>query len=206
MHYNGGIRLVYNAIDCVVQGNYIHLSPLSNSAGIRIYDGAHYANISGNTIIGSKAGEIGVSIEAANDIMITSTNMRSLLTAVTLGADSERITIKNCKISDVTDPWGPIRIFGSTTDVRIDVHEMDAAGAQGIVSFNDGDGAAAQKRFMLNNIGDNGTENPASAGGWKLNSSTLANQRWDGTMVTWNDGGTQKLCMFKQGIGWITLN
>lgn len=206
MHYNGGIRLVYNAIDCVVQGNYIHLSPLSSSVGIRIYDGANYANISGNTIIGSKAGETGIGIEAANDIMITSTNMRSLLTAVTLGADSERITIKNCKISDITNTWGPIRIFGTTTDVRIDVHEMDAAGAQGIVSFNGGAGAAAQKRFMLNNIGDNGTENPASAGGWKLNPSTLANQRWDGTMVTWNDGGAQKLCIFKQGIGWITLN
>ncbi len=206
MRYNGGIRLVDGAVDCVIQGNYIHLSPLSNGIGIRIFNGAHYANISGNTIIGSKTSGVGISIEDANDIVITSMHIRSLVTAVMLGADSERITIRNCKIIDVSDPWGPIRIFGSTTDVRIDLSEMDSSGANGIVSFNDGDGEAAQTRLLINNIGDNGSDDPKLAGSWNLTPSTLANRRWDGTMVTWKDGDTQKLSLFKQGIGWITLN
>lgn len=206
MRYNGGIRLVDGAVDCIVQGNYIHLSPLSNGTGIRLYDGANYANISGNTIIGSKAGQVGISIESADDVMITSTNMRSLLNAVVLGSDSKRITIENCKISDITDTWAPIKIYGATTDVRIDISAVDAVGAEGIVSFNGGAGAEAQTRLMLNKIGDNGNNNPTTAGGWYLNPTTIANQKWDGTMVTWNDGGTKRLCIFKQGIGWITLN
>ena len=206
MHYNGGVRLVDGAVDCIVQGNYIHLPDFSTGLGIQILNGAHGANISGNTIVGSKLIETGISIEAANDIMIASNTMHSLATAIKLGANSERITINNCKISDIADTWAPIKIYGATTDVRIDIREVDAAGVDGIVSFNGGQGAAAQTRLILNNISDNGSDNPALAGSWNLNPATLANQKWDGIMVTWKDGDTKKLSMFKQGIGWITLN
>lgn len=206
MNYNGGIRIVRAAIDCVVSGNYIRLPVISTRSGIQIDQGAHHANITGNVIIGSRHSDTGVHIETANDVVVSSVDLRSLNTGITLSGDCERVTIKNCKIADIVDPWGPIRIFGATTDVRIDISEVDAVGAHGIISYNDGAGANAQTRLMLNNIGDNGTNDPSSAGSWNLNPATLANAKWDGTMVAWDDAGTKKLSLFKQGIGWITLN
>ncbi len=206
MNYNGGIRVVRAAVDCVISGNYIRLPVISTRSGIQVDADAHHANINGNTIIGSKHSDTGVHIDAADDVLVTSTDLRSLNTGIVLAADCERISIKNCKVSDIVDPWGPIRIYGSTTDVRIDINSVEAVGAHGIVSFNDGAGAAAQTRLLLNNVGDNGADNPTSAGDWNLNPATLANAKWDGTMVTWDDAGTKKLCLFKQGIGWITLN
>lgn len=207
MNYNGGIKIVQSAYDCVIQGNYIKLPTIATTAGIRIDANAHHANINNTTIIGTKSSDTGIMLETVDDVCINTVDMRSLITGISVAGNVSRLTINSCKIDDITDTYAPIRIYGSTTDSNINIGQtLETATVDGLVSYHDGSGAVAQTRLRLNNIGDNGTDNPASTGDWNLNPATPYNAKWDGTMVTWDDGGTKRLCLFKQGIGWITLN
>lgn len=61
---------------------------------------------------------------------------------------------------------------------------------------------AAPVRFVYEGLGDNGTDNPASAGPW----NGISGRRWNGTIVRWNSGGGEKFSIFRTGVGWTTLN
>jgi hypothetical protein len=57
-------------------------------------------------------------------------------------------------------------------------------------------------RLLYEGLGDNDTNDPASAGDW----NAATGKRHNGTLVRWNSGGGEKISVFYNGVGWTALN
>lgn len=215
MEWNGGILLVQNAVDCTVSGNNISLAPnYSGRGGIDILAYAHRAKITSNTIRG---GGRAVSAISKADSGITAEYVDSIIIGYNTVVDTEYGYVFSGDISDlqfahnvaeeIEDPWGLIRVYGTLTDGALDITGMnnDSSVSANVISYNDNvagsaaAGEAAQVRLLVNGVGDNGSDDPATAGEWNA-----ATDRYDRSIVSWHDGDPH-ISQFVYGVGWIEL-
>lgn len=215
MDWNGGIRVVADAVDCTVTGNTITLAPnYSGGTGIIVLDGAHRCSVLGNTIRGGGHGDApvakqdtGILIDSADDVTIIGNHIANTTAAIFIAGDMAGLNLAHNTTTDITDATGVlglVRIFGTLTDSSIDTSSFDPA--YNAISYHDNAagsaalGEAAQARLLVNGLGDNGSDDPSAAGEW----ATVTAQRYDGVIVKWNDG-TQRASQFHHGYGWVAL-
>ena len=204
MDWNGGIRVVADAVDCTVTGNSITLAPnYSGGVGVSVLDGAHRCSVMGNTIRGGGHGagpitkqDTGISVEGADDCTVIGNHLAELTGGVALSGGISNLTLAHNTAIDVVDAYGLVRVYGTLTDSTLDVTGFDPA--YNSISYHDGDGEAAQVRLLINGLGDNGSDNPAVDGPW----NAVSGSRYDGTFVKWNNG-SQHISQYHDGYGWL---
>jgi hypothetical protein len=204
MDWNGGIRVVTDAVDCTVSGNSITLAPnYSSNSGISVAAGAHRCAITGNTIRGGGHGagpvtkqDTGIAVEDANSVSIIGNHLANLEGGIALAGDLNQLTMAHNTAIDVVDAYGLVRIYGTLTDSAIDVTAFDPA--YNSISYHDGDGESAQVRLIINGLGDNGADDPATGGPW----NGVTGERYTGVFVQWNDG-SQHISQYQSGYGWL---
>lgn len=215
MEWNGGILLVANAVDCTVTGNNISLSPnYSGNIGIRVLAGADRAKIIGNTIRGGGRAitytiksDTGVALEDVDSVIIGYNSIVDTEYGFTFAGTINDLQFAHNVAEQIQDPWGLIRIFGTTVDSSLDIVGMNVTSSvsANVISYNDNVagsamlGEAAQVRLLVNGVGDNGADDPATAGDWNV-----ATDRYDRSIVSWHDG-TPHISQFVYGVGWIEL-
>jgi polygalacturonase len=208
--WNGGVRLFNFARDCVVADNHIGLNAASGRSGIVVNQGAHRAKITNNVIVcptnEGQTGAIAVGSGAApvNDVMIDNVSAFNVNIGLVLTDEVNRLRVTNLTLR--SGIAAPVRIIGTTTDCHLDLAGVFTTEAATLISYQDGVGAAAQVRLLVNGVGDNGTDNPATAGQWNgIGTGALA-RRYDGVKVRWDNDGTRRLSMFDQPSGgWLVL-
>ncbi len=191
----GGIRLTNGAVDCVVTGNYVKISAAREA--LTILSGCHRSTVTGNTFTGGTPGSTPVQIQSSNDCIFTGN--------ITYGSyrgwsirGCTRLRIVASPILSATVETGFRFDSTTSTDVEIDTHGTTQG--SNVVSQT-----VTPVRLVINNVGNNGSTNPATGGDWNINPSTASNEKWQGVQVYWNDG-TAHLSQYQHGVGWLNIN
>lgn len=203
----GGIRLPQGSADCIVDGNYVHLTGTREC--ITILSGCHRSKVTNNTFSGTAATgsvmvAVGGSTAGVTDLLFEGNTTEGGYYNWQLDGGTggiTRCTIRNSPVISAAGNYqAGIRLSGLLVDLDLDTTGWSCNGTVvGEVS------SPTLTRFLLNGVGTNGADDPATGGTWNaVNPATSANQRFEGVVVHWNDG-TDHYSKYKHGTGWIEL-
>lgn len=192
LDWRGGIRIGNGCADAVISGNYVRLSTNGTRECLNVLTGADRPTITGNQFVGGTAGSKAVSLVSVSDVLAVGNLTHDVREGWSLSGVN-RATIHSSPVTSAIVGVGFRFVTSTSTDVQLDVRGM------AIATPVQEDFAAT--RLVVNGTGDNGANNPATAGAWN---SVPAQRRFNGIDVYWNDG-TPHISRYRAGIGWIQL-
>jgi hypothetical protein len=186
---SGGRGILWSEPDCIIQGNWIEVA--TNSEGISLSTTADRVLLANNSIQGTGiAGSTGVLLTTCDDVRMMGNNIKGVQKGVSVRGCNRLVAVGNIMSGFTSRSW--YFEVSPSTDCSISDEEN-------VFSTPIDETGSAPVRLIVNGMGDNGANNPASAGNWNV-----TGRRHDGRMVHWNDG-TAHISIYRHGAGWVQV-
>ncbi len=194
--WSGGIKVSGAIADLVITNNRISINGAREA--ILLTGTIDRPVVTDNIIEGGTTGSTPLAFTNVNDAIIANNRIYNVYQGPKF-SNCTNLKIVNSPIISSTVQYGYQFITTGSTNIEVDTRGT-GLGSNIVREL------VPCTRLVVNGVGRNGTNEPGVAGDWNLNPSVDANQRWDGIIVHWNDGGTDKLKQYIHGEGWIGIS
>jgi hypothetical protein len=190
----GGRGIIWGEPDCTFSGNRVDIGSSGESA-LRLTTTADRCTISANALSGGGSGSKLLYIDTCDDTRLIGNIFRNGVRGAVVRGASRLVAVANQFSLMTTNIGWDFEVSASTDCVIRDERNTLTTPWQT-------SSAGSTVRLLYEGLGDNDTNDPASAGDW----NAATGKRHNGTQVRWNSGGGEKISVFYNGVGWTTLN